>query len=59
MRLVDRAFALVPKTHRVLDVPCGGGRVTIHLAQSGYQVSSADLSEAMLEIARRTSERPD
>lgn len=51
MRLVDRAFALVPKAHRVLDVPCGGGRVTIHLAQQGYQVSSADLSEAMLAIA--------
>ena len=52
MRLVDRAFALVPKTHRVLDVPCGGGRVTIHLAQAGYEVSTADLSEAMLAIAR-------
>jgi ubiquinone/menaquinone biosynthesis C-methylase UbiE len=53
MRLVERAFALVPKTHRVLDVPCGGGRVTIHLAQRGYNVSSADLSEAMLAIARQ------
>jgi ubiquinone/menaquinone biosynthesis C-methylase UbiE len=54
MRLVDRAFALVPKTHRVLDVPCGGGRVTIHLAQQGYQISSADLSEAMLAIAEES-----
>ena len=33
MRLIDRAFALIPKTHRVLDVPCGGGRVAVHLAK--------------------------
>ena len=25
MRLIDRAFALVPKTLHVLDAPCGGG----------------------------------
>ena len=52
MRLVDRAFALVPKSHRVLDVPCGGGRVTVHLGGQGYAISSGDLSEAMIAIAR-------
>jgi ubiquinone/menaquinone biosynthesis C-methylase UbiE len=52
MRLIDRAFALIPKTHRVLDVPCGGGRVTIHLAQCGYSMTTADLSDSMIEIAR-------
>ena len=52
MRLIDRAFAHIPRTHRVLDAPCGGGRVTAHLARKGYAVSGADLSEAMLEIAR-------
>ncbi len=52
MRLVDRAFAGVPKTHRVLDVPCGGGRVTIHLAKSGYNMTAADLSDPMIAIAR-------
>jgi ubiquinone/menaquinone biosynthesis C-methylase UbiE len=54
MRLVDRAFAQIPKTHTVLDVPCGGGRVSVHLARQGYPVSSADLSDAMLAIARET-----
>ncbi|MBI2929424.1 MAG: class I SAM-dependent methyltransferase [Verrucomicrobia bacterium] len=54
MRLIDRAFALVPKTHRVLDVPCGGGRVTVRLAEQGYAVSAADLSDAMIAIARET-----
>lgn len=52
MRLVDRAFALVPPSHRVLDAPCGGGRVTLHLAQKGYAVTAADLSDAMLAITR-------
>src|ERR1051326_5163463 len=54
MRLIDRAFALVPKSHRVLDVPCGGGRVMLHLAQKGYTASGADLSESMLAIARES-----
>ena len=51
MKLIDRAFALIPKTHRVLDAPCGGGRVAIHLAQQGYQVTAADLSAAMVKVA--------
>jgi ubiquinone/menaquinone biosynthesis C-methylase UbiE len=57
MRLVDRAFALVPKSHRVLDVPCGGGRIMLHLAQKGYIASGADLSESMLAIARESVSR--
>lgn len=52
LRLVERAFALIPKDARVLDVPCGGGRVTVHLSKLGYQVSAGDLSEAMLKITR-------
>src|SRR5262245_10416964 len=59
MRLVDRAFKLIPKSHRVLDLPCGGGRVTVHLAKQGYNLSSADLSEAMLEIARENATKND
>lgn len=51
--LIDRVFRWVPKTHRTLDLPCGGGRVSVHLARNGYQVSCADNSDAMLEIARR------
>ncbi len=52
MRLVDRTFDLVPMKHRVLDSPSGGGRVTLHLAQKGYSVTAADLSDAMIAITR-------
>ncbi len=52
LRLVDKGFALIPKPARVLDVPCGGGRVTVHLSKRGYQVSAGDLSESMLKIAK-------
>ncbi len=52
MRLIDRAFKNIPKKHIVLDVPCGGGRAAEHLARQGYAVGAADLSDAMLSIAR-------
>src|SRR5690348_10958931 len=53
LQLIDRAFALVPKQHRVLDLPCGGGRISIHLGQQGYQMAAADLSESMRTLAQK------
>ncbi len=57
MRLIDRAFALIDKNQRVLDAPCGGGRMLLHLAQAGYTVCGADLSEGMVQIARENLAR--
>ncbi|HUK82572.1 MAG TPA: class I SAM-dependent methyltransferase [Verrucomicrobiae bacterium] len=57
MRLLDRAFALIPQEHRVLDAPCGGGRVSVHFARRGYAMTAADLSPAMIEVARETMKR--
>ena len=51
LRLVERGFKLIPRG-RVLDAPCGGGRVTLHLAKLGYEVTAADLSDSMIEITR-------
>jgi 2-polyprenyl-6-hydroxyphenyl methylase/3-demethylubiquinone-9 3-methyltransferase len=37
----------------VLDVGCGGGYLTNHLAKKGHFVSGVDLSEQSLEVARK------
>jgi ubiquinone/menaquinone biosynthesis C-methylase UbiE len=53
-RAVLAAFAeLVGAGGRVADLGCGPGRVTAHLASLGLSVHGLDLSESMLEIARR------
>jgi SAM-dependent methyltransferase len=52
MKLIARVFSNVPRGS-VLDIPSGGGRVGLFLAQHGYQVTCADYSEAMVDITRR------
>lgn len=57
LKLVERAFRLIPETHRVLDIPCGAGRVTILLARLGYSVIGAELSEPMISATRENIAR--
>ncbi len=57
LKLLERAFRHIPAGHRVLDLPCGGGRVFLRLAKLGYKVAGADLSDAMLEIARENARK--
>jgi SAM-dependent methyltransferase len=38
---------------RVLELACGTGRVLLPLARAGFAVTGLDLSEPMLEVARR------
>ena len=57
--LLDRAvldtFAgLVRGAGPVLEVGCGAGRMTAHLAGLGVDVSGVDLSPGMVRVARRT-----
>jgi 2-polyprenyl-3-methyl-5-hydroxy-6-metoxy-1,4-benzoquinol methylase len=49
LRLVERAFQIIPRG-RVLDAPCGGGRVTLLLAGLGHEMTAGDLSDSMIEI---------
>ena len=42
----------VPPGGSVLDVPCGGGRLSLALARRGYQVTGLDASAAFLAHAR-------
>ena len=39
---------------RVLDVPCGHGRLALELAARGYRVTGVDISADFLEEARRS-----
>src|SRR5262249_46605696 len=44
---------------RLLDVPCGGGRHSLALAQRGYQMTGVDISAAFLDVARTNeAQRP-
>ena len=53
----ERAFLhmlrRVPPGGTVLDLPAGTGRYVRHLLARGYQVGGADVSEEMLQVARR------
>lgn len=52
---VERALALEPGS-RVLDVPCGTGRIAIELAARGYTVTGIDITERFLNEGRRIAE---
>lgn len=54
---VRRAFAGVPVSAEVLDLPCGTGRLAETLLEQGYRVCGADISGAMLEVAKRKLDR--
>lgn len=51
LKLVTRALDGIPPG-TALDAPCGGGRMSLLLAEHGFKVTAADLSPAMIEIAR-------
>jgi len=48
---IARLLGAAPGTE-LLDVPCGGGRLSLTLAQRGYRVTGVDLSREFLEHAR-------
>jgi len=52
---VERTLRLPPGS-RVLDVPCGDGRVALELAARGHAVTGVDLNEAFLSQATRKAE---
>ena len=44
----------------ILELACGTGRITLMLAQAGYEITGIELSHEMLEIAREKLEQlPD
>lgn len=52
MALLEPALRLIPQGSKVLDAPCGAGRVSVRLAELGMKVAPVDISDAMLELTR-------
>lgn len=49
--IIGRHFPNVPA--KILDLGCGGGRTTVALEANGYEVEAIDLSEDLVDEARR------
>lgn len=52
---IEEALRLEPDL-KVLDIPCGEGRIAIELAARGHRVTGVDMTKAFLDDARRHAE---
>lgn len=52
-RIISEALSAEGRKLKVLDLGCGGGRLSIFLAELGHNVVGVDQSETMLDIAAR------
>ena len=46
---IQKALALADGVKTVIDLPCGTGRFTGHLARAGYRVVGSDISAEMMQ----------
>jgi ubiquinone/menaquinone biosynthesis C-methylase UbiE len=53
LQFAERQF---PRPGRLIDLGCGTGRLLIHLAFRGFSCLGVDLSEAMLDVAKRKAD---
>ena len=51
---IQKALALANGIKTVVDLPCGTGRFTGHLARAGYEVIGSDISLEMMEQAAKS-----
>lgn len=49
------AHSPLVKTHGVLEIACGTGRITLRLAKDGINITGLDISPESLEVAREKS----
>ena len=53
MDAIQKALALAEGVKTIVDLPCGTGRFTGHLASAGYQVVGSDISIEMMHQAAK------
>jgi SAM-dependent methyltransferase len=46
----------LPVNAKVLDIPCGDGRISVELAARGHDVTGVDLNQAFLSVAKHKAE---
>jgi ubiquinone/menaquinone biosynthesis C-methylase UbiE len=56
---IQKALAMAEGTRTVVDLPCGTGRFTGHLASAGYQVVGSDISIEMMHQAAKLLSQPN
>lgn len=54
-----RSISYLKPTDRVLELGCGTGTTAVELAQHVAEITASDLSQEMLEIARRRAKAED
>jgi ubiquinone/menaquinone biosynthesis C-methylase UbiE len=54
-RAIERIVASLPDKARVLDLPCGTGRLSDLLVRRGWKTIACDVSGEMLAVARKRS----
>lgn len=52
-RTITKCFASLPAGSIIADAPCGTGRLAEPLLVAGYRVHGIDISQEMLDVARR------
>lgn len=57
VRCIERGLIGVARGSRVLDLPCGTGRLLPMLLEGGYRVTAADVSSHMIDQARMFAAR--
>ncbi|MEO6184361.1 MAG: class I SAM-dependent methyltransferase [Verrucomicrobiota bacterium] len=57
--VLKKALKHVPAKGRIIDLPCGTGRFSWHLAGEGFQVIASDISTEMLAVAEKAEPYPD
>lgn len=56
-KAITLALKDFPNNTKILDVPCGTGRITEVLLKKGFNVTGIDISESMLKVAKKKLEK--